>query len=158
MSRLKKEEIIRLYKIPISMDSKAIWKYSDFFTSITTINKYIKEGRKQGIITPEDDMVFEQRKKEMQEKADKAKSILYKQALKKLLELKSQEQIAKEIDQEFHIKISPPSIAKMHQLAIKNGALSQARYERIKKLIMSNAMIESSKKRKEIQSKQEQEL
>ena len=46
----------------------------------------------------------------------------------------------------------------MHQLAIKNGALSQARYERIKKQIMSNAMIESSKKRKEIQSKQEQEL
>ena len=158
MSRLKKEEVIQLYKIPNSMDPKAICKYSGFFTSIAMINKYISEGRTEGIITAEDDMVFEKRENERQEKAHEADNILYEQSLKKLLEFKSKEQIAKEISEEFHIKASPTLIGKMRQLAIKNGVLSTERYREIVNQTRINSIRESGKKRKEIKSKKEQEL
>ena len=67
MARLKKEEVIQLYKIPNSMDAKEICRYSGFFTSVAVINKYLNEARALGIITPEDDNVFKKRQNEKEE-------------------------------------------------------------------------------------------
>ena len=156
MARLKKEEVIQLYKIPNSMDAKEICRYSGFFTSVAVINKYLNEARASGIITPEDDNVFKKRQSEKEEETYERNSIVYEQSLKKLFEFKSKETIANEIGEEFHIKVSDREIRKMYLLAIERGILTKERYEEIIHQIRMNSIRETNKKKKQMKLEKEQ--
>ena len=76
MPKLSKEEIIKLYKKPNSMTPMEIWKQGDYFTSITTIRKYIKEAIELGQITAEDEEIFRQRKIVEIEQKENRKALL----------------------------------------------------------------------------------
>ncbi len=139
MPKLSKQEIIKLYKKPFSMDPTEIWKQGDYFNSIITIRKYIKEAKVSGEITEEDEEVFrkkEERKEiEKREKNEKLKSLV----LHKILKAETREDIVKEIKDEANIKTNTTEIGNLIEQLIQEGILTQEEYQKILKTIRENA-------------------
>lgn len=140
MPKLNKQEIIRLYKKPSSMEPMEIWKYSGYFNSIATIKKYIKEAISTGEITNEDEAVFikrnEIRQKEKEERKETLKSIV----LKKILTCKSRKEIAEEIEQELGIKTNTTEVGSLIESLIQENRLTKEQYEEILVQVRQNAV------------------
>ena len=131
MPRLKKEEVIELYKRPHSMDVDEIWRYSGFFTSKAMINRYINQGREDGTITEEDDEIFRKRKEAENKENKKNEEKLLKIVLEKFLNCKTQREIVQEIKTELGITITEGKLRKILNEIVTQGILSQEQYDAI---------------------------
>ena len=155
MPKLSKQEIINLYKKPYSMGPMEIWKQGDYFNSIATIKKYIREAKASGEITEEDEEAF-RKKEEVQEKEKRERyETLKSLVLPKILAAKPKTEIVREIQVEANIKTKTTEIGKLIEQLIQEGTLGQEEYQRIIKTIRENAAKKvhlTSQKRKETRS------
>ena len=139
MPKLSKEEIIKLYKKPFSMDYEEIWRQGDYFNSIITIKRYIQEATQLGEITEEDLEVFRKRKEikenQKRETAENLKSLIYH----KILEFKTRKEIVREIKDETGIETNTTTVGKLIEQLIQEGTLKKEEYEKILKKIRENA-------------------
>lgn len=139
MPKLSKEEIIKLYKKPFSMDYGEIWRQGDYFNSIITIKRYIQEATQSGEITEEDLEVFRKRKEikenKKRETEENLKSLIYH----KILEFKTRKEIVIEIKDETGIETNTTTVGKLIEQLIQEGTLKKEEYEKILKKIRENA-------------------
>lgn len=153
MAKLSKEEIIRLYKIPNSLTYEEIARSSGFFTSVVTVRKCVKEAIEEGIITEDDEKVFEQRKLEKQKEKEKKDKIIYIASINKFREIKTREKIRKEIEQEYAINTSTTQIGTMLIKAIDDGVIEKEEYDNIINKIRKNAQSKRNLEKKEEQER-----
>ncbi len=151
MPKLSKQEIIRLYKKPYSMNPTEIWKYSGYFNSIITIKKYIREAIYTGEITNEDEAVFKKRSETIQREKEERKEKLKSIVLEKILTNKSRKEIAEEIEQELGIKTNTTEIGSLIESLIQENKLTKEQYKEIlfkvrQNAVKKNALINQAKK------------
>ena len=131
-----------------------IWKQGDYFTSITTIRKYIKEAIELGQITAEDEEIFRQRKIVEIEQKENRKALLKDLILQELKTRNlSRAEMAKTIEEKTGIKTNSSEIAKLIEELITEGQLSQKEY----KAILVNVRQRAIQKRETVKKKKELE-
>lgn len=140
MAKLSKQGIIELYKKPSSMGPMEIWRYSGYFSSISTIRKYIKEAIETGEITEEDEAVFRKREEEKQKEKEERKEELKSIVLRKILTGKPRKEIAEEIEQETGIKTNTAEIGNIIEILIQENQLTPEQYGEILAKVRQNAV------------------
>ena len=149
MKRLEKGEVIGLYKIPNSMTAKEIYRFANFFTSLPTIKKYIREGIEEGEIKPEDIKALEEKEIAKQKEKQKDDKILRASVIKYVLTGSTRRDIIEKIYEEFHIKIYSKVIKRIIEDEISQNTLTKQQYDEIITLARRSKKMQTSQNIKE---------
>lgn len=159
MFKLKKEEIVELYKRPNSMAPMDIWRHSGYFTSITFIKNCITKAIDSGEISREDIEVFEERNRQKEEKKANEKQQMKEIIVEMLRKYSTREEIAQEILKRMNIRTNTTEIGTLIKQIIADETISADEYKNIVETIRENAakkMKETIRKKKEARNREEE--
>ncbi len=157
MPRLKKEEVIKLYKRPYSMTPEEICKYADYFISTPTVKKYIKEGIESGKISEDDISAINEKQMAIQKEKLEQESFLKETVLKYVLTGKTRRQIIEELRDKLDINITPKKLQAIINEKKSQDELFKKQYDEILKVTRHQAGIKSRQTYKEKNQSQKEE-
>ncbi len=157
MPRLKKEEVIKLYKRPYSMTPEEICKYADYFISNPTVKKYIKEGIESGKISEDDISAINEKQMAIQKEKLEQESFLKETVLKYVLTGKTRRQIIEELRDKLDINITPKKLQAIINEKKSQDELFKKQYDEILKVTRHQAGIKSRQTYKEKNQSQKEE-
>ena len=107
MAKLSREEVIDLYKIPNSLSIEEIYKYCGYFLCPATIKRYIEYGRKNNLITQEDEIALEEKLQARENLKTEQEKLLMDIILREFMENKSFIRISSQLQKVHDINITP---------------------------------------------------